>query len=45
MNEEKIFYDSIDNVKLCRLLSKVNDSNKILILCHGLNGNKTERNN
>lgn len=44
MNEEKIFYDSTDNVKLCGLLSKMNDSNKILILCHGLNGNKTERN-
>ena len=44
MIEEKIFYDSSDNIKLCGLLSKVNDSNKIVILCHGLKADKTERN-
>jgi pimeloyl-ACP methyl ester carboxylesterase len=42
--EQKIFYDSTDGVKLCGLLSRVNDNNKIVVLCHGLNGNKTERN-
>ena len=42
--EEKIYYGSTDNVKLCGLISKVNDSDKIVVLCHGLNGNKTERN-
>lgn len=42
--EEKLFYDSIDNIKLCGLLSKVNDSDKIVILCHGLKADKTERN-
>lgn len=42
--EEKIYYDSTDNVKLCGLLSKVNDNNSIVILCHGLKGDKTERN-
>lgn len=44
MNEQKIFYDSTDNIKLCGLLSKVNDSNKIVVLCHGLKADKTERN-
>ena len=42
--EEKIFYDSTDNIKLCGLISKANDSKKIVVLCHGLNGDKTERN-
>ena len=44
MEEEKVHYDSTDNIKLCGLLSRVNDNNKIVVLCHGLNGNKTERN-
>lgn len=43
MNEEKIFYDSTDNIKLCGLLSIMNDTDKIVVLCHGLNGDKTER--
>lgn len=43
MNEEKIFYDSTDNIKLCGLLSIMNDTDKIIVLCHGLNGDKTER--
>ena len=42
--EEKIFYNSTDNITLCGLLSKVNNSEKIVVLCHGLNGDKTERN-
>ena len=42
--EEKIYYDSTDNIKLCGLLSVVKDNKKIVILAHGLNGDKTERN-
>ena len=42
--EEKIFYNSTDNIKLCGLLSKVNDNANIVILCHGLKADKTERN-
>ena len=34
--EEKIFYESTDNIKLCGLLSVVNDNKKIVILAHGL---------
>ena len=41
--EEKIFYNSTDNIKLCGLLSKCNNDNKIIILCHGIRGNKSER--
>lgn len=42
--EEKIFYDSTDNIKLCGLLSKVNDTDNIVALCHGIRADKTERN-
>ena len=42
--EEKIFYESTDNIKLCGLLSLVNDNKKIVILAHGLNGDKTSDN-
>lgn len=41
--EKKVYYDSTDDIKLCGLLSKVNKTGKIVILCHGLNGEKTER--
>ena len=41
--EKKVYYDSTDNIKLCGLLSKVNETGKIVILCHGINGEKTER--
>ena len=41
--ENKEYYNSTDNIKLCGLLSKVNNSDKIVVLCHGLNGDKTER--
>ena len=44
MKEQRMLYDSTDNIKLCGLLSKVNDNNKIVVLCHGLKGDKTERN-
>ena len=42
--EKKFYYDSTDNIKLCGLLSKVNDSNSIVVLCHGIRADKTERN-
>ena len=42
--EQKIYYDSTDNIKLCGLLSKVNDNDSVVILCHGLKGNKNEGN-
>ena len=42
--EEKIKYNSENNIQLCGLFSKVNDDKKIVILCHGLKGDKTERN-
>ena len=38
--EEKYYYDSTDGIKLCGLLSKVNDGDSIVVLCHGLNGSK-----
>ena len=41
--EEKFYYDTTNNIKLCGLLSKVNNSNRIVVLCHGIRGNKTER--
>lgn len=40
MKEQRMLYDSTDNIKLCGLLSKVNDNNKIVVLCHGLKGDK-----
>ena len=40
--EEKIFYDSDNNVKLCGILNKSNND-KIVIMCHGIRGNKEER--
>lgn len=42
MNEEKIYYNSTDNIKLCGLLSTPIDNDTIIILCHGLRGDKNE---
>ena len=42
-NEKKVFYDSFDDVKLCGILSKVSDDNRIVVLCHGLNSDKSGR--
>lgn len=39
--EEKIFYDSDNDIKLCGILNKSNN-NKIVIMCHGIRGNKEE---
>ena len=44
IREEKIYYDSTDGIKLCGLLSVMNKSKNILVLLHGLNGNKEEMN-
>lgn len=40
--EEKIYIDSTDNIKLCALLANVSQD-KIVLLCHGIRGNKDER--
>ena len=42
--EEKVFYNSTDGTKLCGLISKVNNSKEIIILCHGLISNKESKN-
>ena len=39
--EEKIYYKSDNNLKLCGILNKASD-NKIIIMCHGIRGNKEE---
>ena len=41
--EEKIYYDSTDNVRLCAMFSRAPGSKKAAILCHGINGDKDER--
>jgi len=38
--EEKIFYNSTNNIKLCGILNHLTDNKKIVILCHGFNTNK-----
>lgn len=42
VREEKIYYFSTDHIKLCGLLSRVNDGNEMVVLCHGIRGNKDE---
>ncbi len=39
---EKIFYQTKDNIKLCGILSVVNENKEIAILCHGLMGDKND---
>ena len=39
--EEKLFYDSDNNIKLCGILNKSNND-KVVIMCHGIRGNKEE---
>ena len=41
--EEEIHYSSTGNITLYGLFSQVNDTNEIVILCHGLKANRTER--
>lgn len=40
--EEKIYIDSTDNIKLCALMANIS-VDKIVLLCHGIRGNKEER--
>lgn len=40
--EEKIYINSTDNIKLCGLISNSNRE-KIVLLCHGIRGDKNER--
>jgi len=40
--EEKIFINSTDNIKLCALIASI-VPDKIVLLCHGIRGNKNER--
>lgn len=40
--EEKIYIDSTDNIKLCALTSDIL-SDKVVLLCHGIRGDKDER--
>ena len=37
----KIFYDSINNLKLCGILEE-SSKDKIVVMCHGIRGNKEE---
>lgn len=37
--EEKIYIDSTDNIKLCALMANIS-VDKIVLLCHGIRGNK-----
>lgn len=39
---EKIYYQNSTNKKLCGILTKSNKSNKMVIMCHGIRGNKDE---
>ena len=41
--EEEIHYSSTDDIELYGLLSQINGANEIVILCHGLKGDRTER--
>lgn len=40
--EEKIYIDSTDNIKLCGLISNIHKE-KIVLMCHGIRGDKNER--
>lgn len=40
--EEKIYIDSTDNIKICALMANISQD-KIVLLCHGIRGDKNER--
>ncbi len=40
--EEKIFYQTKDHIKLCGILSIVNQKTEIAVLCHGIMGDKND---
>ena len=39
---EKIYYENYDNLKLCGILNETESKNTIVVLCHGIRGNKEE---
>mgnify|MGYP003304705637 CR=1 FL=1 len=41
-NEEKIYYKKSNAKKICGILNEANETNKIVIMCHGIRGNKDE---
>lgn len=41
--EEKIFYNSTNDINLCGLLNRTSNNDRIVIMCHGIRGNKDER--
>lgn len=40
--ENKIYINSTDNIKLCALVKEIS-KDKVVLLCHGIRGNKDER--
>lgn len=40
--EEKIYINSTDNIKLCALIANIS-LDKVILLCHGIRGDKDER--
>lgn len=40
--EEKIYINTIDNIRLCALIANISQD-RIVLLCHGIRGNKDER--
>lgn len=41
--QENIYYNSTDGIKLCGILNKETNNDKIIIMCHGIRGNKEEK--
>lgn len=41
--DKKLYYSSSKNVKLCGILTKASEDNKIIVMCHGIRGTKEER--
>ena len=39
---EKIYYENYDNLKLCGILIETESKNTIVVMCHGIRGNKDE---
>ena len=39
---EKIYYENYDNLKLCGILNETESKNTIVVMCHGIRGNKEE---
>lgn len=43
MNEEKKFYFTYNNLKLCGILNKINETNEIVVICHARTSSKDSR--